>query len=208
MFRKLWRHLTAIKDPWGIHVRFYACLGILAAEWSRVEELLSCLIFLAIDVEPAKGEFLLANIGFQSKIHLLNAELHVYRDVINAPKEMVEDMETILKELSDLYPKRNYYIHSFYVGGSGEQDAETRVLRIKGKIRNTSRVVTLFEIYDTYERIFHLRNRLAKLVQKFDTTGRYHDKPHLEDVPPEILATPSLDPTSSISPSPFGPSKA
>jgi hypothetical protein len=122
MLGKLWRRWTAIKDPWGINIRFYACVGLVAAEWSRVERLLAILIFLAIDVEPAKGEFLLANLGFQSRLHLLRAELHIFRE-IGAPQQTLSEIDRAIKDLDALYPKRNEYVHSFYIDGSGICDA-------------------------------------------------------------------------------------
>jgi hypothetical protein len=159
MLGKLWHRWTAIKDPWSINLDFYRCLGVLAAEWSRVEHLLGVLIFVAIDIPPGRGDFLLANIGFQSRVQLLNAELHVFRSLNDVPTEIVTDMEAVIKELNDLYPKRNYYVHSFYYQGSGERDADTHVIKAKGRVRDLSRTVTSKEIVETYLQMFELRNR-------------------------------------------------
>jgi hypothetical protein len=207
MLRKLWRRWTAIKDPWGVDIEFYGCLGILAAEWSRVEELLGVLVFVAIGIKPGVGNFLIANIGFRSRVLLLNAEIQIYKEMGGVPTEIIDEMEGAIKDLNDLYPKRNYYVHSFYWQGSGERDADTHVLRVKGKVRDLSRTVTLDEVIDTYEQIFQLRERIVKLIHRLDEAGYHHDKPLLEDVPPEMLATPVLDPTSTESPSPSEPSK-
>jgi len=141
-----------VKDAFGISKNFYSVLGLIAAEWARVEELLGYLCFLPLGIEPPIGVPLTANLGYRSRVQILHSFSEiaaraesifgVQNESTDGIKKKAEEIKKVLCEIEEVYPKRNEFLHCSYTEGAGENDARMSSVRVKGKLKYDERLVT------------------------------------------------------------------
>ncbi|QQS12458.1 MAG: hypothetical protein IPK81_23790 [Rhodospirillales bacterium] len=157
--------MTKFSTDHPLPPRHLELIGEIAVQWSFIEFLMLEAISEITEVDPTKGIFLTTNLGYQSRLSLLQ----VYGNSLKE-KGMPEGAEflKLLEALSQSYGIRNKYVHSHYLSNGIASDPTLSNVRLKGKLQIVEEAITVATLEADSDRLYEAGDRFLAFLQRFD----------------------------------------
>lgn len=133
----------------------FTALGIVVYEYSLLDLTISQVLLRLMEKENRKGEAVVAELSFRTKMHLI----HTLADV---PPKAQASFKRLMDNADDCDQRRNTVVHSSYHYGNDAEKVLRRKVTAKRKLKRTVEVVNIPDLvrlaafmYDTSQAIQH-----------------------------------------------------
>jgi hypothetical protein len=152
------------------------CIGLITAEWSMVEAILSVAIWDFCGLERTRGLSVTADLGSLAKINMTKA---LGQNHFKAGSQFLAEFTAMMDQVETLNSGRNIIVHHLWTPGWFAADsvrgmkASTR----RGQLKESKITKTTRELMDTYQRITEARARLEDFLEESGVTPASRPKP-------------------------------